>query len=357
MVVCQEKKQRKGFQIVFTAFEIILLLLITGIGWKMRLYVLNMVGTATGQNGISPSASYVKESLSALIFSVFGYKESILGVFHFFFVLAGAVFTWAAVRIVGGRILGVIAYATVLCFPEESYLLMEFNTDSLLICIMMAAVFLFLLITKLEKEENPLTACLLLYFTDGLLFGVACFLHPVSMIVVVFLFFSTLFIHGRKENQPVLYPLFRGIIYLFASCLGFFCLLVFKAKDLGTDFGTVLMPYIRSYMTDIENQIMVPGILIPCVTFSVTAFAGTMIRLFVSANRKKAETKAAQKENVREEVVQEETISEPCAKLPDEKHEKKEIHYLENPLPGPKKHVPKTMDFDINVSDDDDFDI
>ena len=45
-----------------------------------------------------------------------------------------------------------------------------------------------------------------------------------------------------------------------------------------------------------------------------------------------------------------------------------EIKYIENPLPLPKKHEPKTLDyrindfaqdfdFDIEVADDDDFDI
>ncbi|MBD5396248.1 MAG: hypothetical protein HDR23_05830 [Lachnospiraceae bacterium] len=52
-----------------------------------------------------------------------------------------------------------------------------------------------------------------------------------------------------------------------------------------------------------------------------------------------------------------------------EKEEKK-IKYIENPLPLPKKHVKRTLefkyndpqaelldDFDVKISDDDDFDI
>ncbi len=34
-----------------------------------------------------------------------------------------------------------------------------------------------------------------------------------------------------------------------------------------------------------------------------------------------------------------------------------EIEFIENPLPLPKKHVKKVMDYDIEVSDDDDFDL
>lgn len=51
-------------------------------------------------------------------------------------------------------------------------------------------------------------------------------------------------------------------------------------------------------------------------------------------------------------------------KLTEEKTEektdttaKKEIHYLENPLPLPKKHEKKVLDYDYPVADDDDFDI
>lgn len=33
------------------------------------------------------------------------------------------------------------------------------------------------------------------------------------------------------------------------------------------------------------------------------------------------------------------------------------VKYIENPLPLPKKHVNKTMDFDIEISENDDFDV
>lgn len=58
--------------------------------------------------------------------------------------------------------------------------------------------------------------------------------------------------------------------------------------------------------------------------------------------------------------VQEQTENKPDAlvdKDPAEKKEKKEIRYLENPLPLPKKHEKKVLDYDYPVADDDDFDI
>lgn len=42
---------------------------------------------------------------------------------------------------------------------------------------------------------------------------------------------------------------------------------------------------------------------------------------------------------------------------PPEGMSREEIDFIENPLPLPKKHISKNMDYDIEVADDDDFDI
>ncbi|MBE5864886.1 MAG: hypothetical protein E7292_01570 [Lachnospiraceae bacterium] len=56
-------------------------------------------------------------------------------------------------------------------------------------------------------------------------------------------------------------------------------------------------------------------------------------------------------EEIKEEPAKEEaTASEATAPAPA-------INYIENPLPLPKKHTKKVMDYDYEVADDDDFDI
>jgi hypothetical protein len=37
--------------------------------------------------------------------------------------------------------------------------------------------------------------------------------------------------------------------------------------------------------------------------------------------------------------------------------QKKEIQYIENPLPVPKRHTKKELEYDIEVSDEDDYDV
>lgn len=66
------------------------------------------------------------------------------------------------------------------------------------------------------------------------------------------------------------------------------------------------------------------------------------------------------KEDVKEERKEEKALPpEKKQEIPDksESTETPAVEFLENPLPGPKKHVPKTMDYDIRIEDDDDFDI
>ena len=41
----------------------------------------------------------------------------------------------------------------------------------------------------------------------------------------------------------------------------------------------------------------------------------------------------------------------------EEKKEQKQIKYLDNPLPLPKKHVKRTFDFEVDKKDDFDIDI
>ena len=84
--------------------------------------------------------------------------------------------------------------------------------------------------------------------------------------------------------------------------------------------------------------------------------AGAVLEIILKAvSRKESEEKDIEKE---------------MAPLPEdgkveEKKEKKQVKYLDNPLPLPKKHVKRTLDFeldkkddfDIEIKEDDDFDI
>ncbi len=80
--------------------------------------------------------------------------------------------------------------------------------------------------------------------------------------------------------------------------------------------------------------------------------------------KEKPQKKAAEKKQT---AGKKQTAEDTVKQNPEEKAAEKK-NYIENPLPLPKKHVPKTMgyqtepapermDFDIDISDFDDFDI
>lgn len=72
------------------------------------------------------------------------------------------------------------------------------------------------------------------------------------------------------------------------------------------------------------------------------------------------EKQTMQEEKTGKEKMTEKEEQTPQGTAADEKageRENKEIRYLENPLPLPKKHERKALDYDYPVADDDDFDI
>ena len=105
------------------------------------------------------------------------------------------------------------------------------------------------------------------------------------------------------------------------------------------------------------------------LTLAVLAGAGIQALLIKETADVEEEESEMIQEEVFEEIpneIQEEIQNEIQEEIPAEAQE--EIQYIPNPLPLPKKHVKKTMnygfeveddkmDFDIEISDDDDFDI
>lgn len=71
----------------------------------------------------------------------------------------------------------------------------------------------------------------------------------------------------------------------------------------------------------------------------------------------KTEPKTELKSETKTELETETKKEEVKAAEVSKQEEQPKVKLLDNPLPGPKKHVPKTMDYDIEVADDDDYDV
>ncbi len=118
----------------------------------------------------------------------------------------------------------------------------------------------------------------------------------------------------------------------------------------------------RSYLTDIHSQGQeISGLL---TLWLITAFGAGVICRRVSEKHEKPE----EEEMIMEETAVEERkgLQETAEKDGNAEKEQAKVKLLDNPLPVPKKHVKKEiafdiedvkMEFDISVSEDDDFDI
>lgn len=80
--------------------------------------------------------------------------------------------------------------------------------------------------------------------------------------------------------------------------------------------------------------------------------------VFKAEKKQELIIKAEEKDIKKVEPIKENKSEEISDTKNDKKdYVKKSVVFLESPLPGPKKHIKKIMDYDIQVSDDDDFDI
>ena len=148
----------------------------------------------------------------------------------------------------------------------------------------------------------------------------------------------------KKEDNGCFYMLSLVILALFVS------------------FGNQNMSY-QLLITAFWSILAALGITSVMFVKEKTVEAEEAVKVLTVDEICEKEMKAGTAELQIEELKPEETE---CSNM--ENTEKKPIQYIENPLPLPKKHVKKTMDYkfepeehlmkyDIEVSDDDDFDL
>lgn len=155
----------------------------------------------------------------------------------------------------------------------------------------------------------------------------------------------------------------RLTVYMSATCAVIFadCFGIFTAEMPGTLFLYLLFVIMAGISLE---QCFSGGEALRTQTAQAEAAEPEADASFGSAveNQKNQEDPKNSEKQINQEgqKVQEQSKNEPDAladKEPEEKTEKNEIRYLENPLPLPKKHEKKVLDYDHPVADDDDFDI
>ncbi len=174
------------------------------------------------------------------------------------------------------------------------------------------------------------------------------------------------FVPGYKNSEAFVFTCLSILLFW-----GSFCFL----KDAGKDWMSSMFPvFIAAAIlqavgigTVVSDQDWLFCVMVICAAVSLGQSVRPVQKREVPEQTTKqkegqtAELKAGQ----RKEQTPEQT-SEPV-KPPEKPAEALKIKLLENPLPGPKKHVPKTldydlkdgkaMDYDLQVDDADDFDL
>lgn len=368
---------------------------------------------------ISHGASYLYTGMLSGIFSFFGNKQGAGICVQIVLQLLAILFFYFAVRNLVGKREAVITLAVLAFFPAMLNYSFTLMPENLYFFLFAGMLFLISLYKKYEekKERKTLTALFVLLFL-GLGCGYLCYLDVVGVLLVPAVIFVILS-KQRKAGRSAVYISFLTIGFL----LSFFVLLFLEAIFTQRAFVTVIMTWWNLYFHNIGwNAVMagadltIAGNLAACIggawfLFSFfskkkdygclymvsllvlvffVSFTGqnmsyqlltTVYWAILAALGVTSVLSVKEKENMVVEVEGgnmkiKENLMEPAEtevlvedlEIEDMQTGKKPVQFIENPLPLPKKHVKKTMDYkfqpeerlmkyDIEIKDGDDFDL
>ncbi len=376
---------------------------------------------------VSHGASYLYTGLLSTLLALFGNKPAVGIVMQIVLQLIGILLFYFAVRNLAGRMEAVISMAVLVFFPSTIKYSFTLMPENLYFCLFSGMLFLIGLYKKFEeKKERKTAASVVLLAMLGIGTGYMAYLDVIGMLLLAggcFVIISK----KRKSGRNVIYTgvmstaavLTLCVMFFLEACLGkgtflkaFFswwnlyfskfawnymiagpdvtlvcnlmicagaawCIFSFLRKKEDNGCFYMLSLVVLALYVSFGNQNMSYQLLITAF-WSVLAALGITSVMFVKEKTVEAEEavkvltvdeicnkemKSGTAELQIEELKPEETESSNM-----ENAEKKPIQYIENPLPLPKKHVKKTMDYkfepeehlmkyDIEVSDDDDFDL
>ncbi len=187
-------------------------------------------------------------------------------------------------------------------------------------------------------------------FAAGLFAGVACIWHGLGFCLLLLLLFS--------ENHR----LKKLLSFAAGMALGAGFELARYTDLSGLSFWETLYGWGNSLIRYEEGRWQDMDTWLP-IWLLATLLAGAVIRS-VRETRLEKEGTAAERESAQEEIMESKQETEEAKTADDVRQEQegaeRKIHYIENPLPLPKKHQKRTMEFQLDLSGDqkkaDDFD-
>lgn len=336
-----------------------------------------------------------------LLFWLFGNHMLYAAYLQMALQMAALVFFYFALRNLWGFIPAIAAEAALLVFPEFLESLVILNQENLLLFLLCGNLALAAAVLgRTARKQNAAGGYAFVILVSGIGAGLCAYLEKLYLAVPAMLLLALLLIKRPEEATGIQRRRLQVPVYLIGLGLGFGVCLLVKRQITGQQYAAVWAEYDR---VQLSGEVFLSGSVMNYASalllfFVFVAAAAAMviysycereqilseikeeiqiqdIESFEKSEIKKSEIEKMEikeskiKESEIKAVTGQENSRNVQEQLPQETaEEKKTVKYIENPLPVPKRHVKKEMDFgfepdsdlmkyDVMVEENDDFDL
>lgn len=350
-----------------------------------------------------------------LLFWLFGNHMLYAAYLQMALQIASLVFFYFALRSLWGFIPALAAEAALLVFPEFLKSLTILNQENLLLFLLCVNLCLAAaVLSRTLRKQSTAGRYALVILVSGICAGLSAYLEKLYLAVPAALLLALLLMKRPKEAQGMQKRRLQLPVYLIGMGLGFGVCLLVKRQITGQQYAAVWAEYDR---VQLSGEVFLSGSVMnyasALLLFFVFVAAAAAIVIYSYCEKaqilpeikeeiqiqdiesfekseteeeiKKAEIKKSEikKSEIKKSEIEKMEIKESEIKAvtgqensrnvqeqqPQETaEEKKTVKYIENPLPLPKRHVKKEMDYgfepdcdlmkyDVMVEENDDFDL
>lgn len=340
-----------------------------------------------------------------LLFWLFGNHMLYAAYLQMALQMAALVFFYFALRNLWGFIPAIAAEAALLVFPEFLESLVILSQENLLLFLLCGNLALAAAVLgRTARKQNAAGGYALVILVSGICAGLSAYLEKLYLAVPAALLLALLLMKRPKEAQGMQKRRLQLPVYLIGMGLGFGVCLLVKRQITGQQYAAVWAEYDR---VQLSGEVFLSGSVMnyasALLLFFVFVAAAAAIVIYSYCEKaqilpeikeeiqiqdiesfekseteeeiKKSEIKKSEieKMEIKESEIKAVTGQENSRNVQEQQpqetaEEKKTVKYIENPLPLPKRHVKKEMDYgfepdcdlmkyDVMVEENDDFDL
>ncbi|MCR4922685.1 MAG: hypothetical protein K5931_01615 [Lachnospiraceae bacterium] len=178
---------------------------------------------------------YAYGKLLGFIFMISGEDPEIVLYYNAVVIILTAFFAYRCARLIGGRLIGILAYIASLFIPSQSYGVYSYNSEYLfaLFIFICLDIYLFLYL----RDNLHMALRIVLDIVLGISLAFLLYIEPVALIFVLAMLFHSICFRRKESNNNIL----NYLLPVFVAAVMVFLLLLVKANTLGTDYGDTFM--------------------------------------------------------------------------------------------------------------------